>query len=161
LEHERPPRDGGGLRVLGLCVPELPSGREAQLSARGLIGVLLLAGAFSPAQALARPKHRSAPKAEPVAAPAAAVAATPGRPTRHNRGAVATIAFVTAKGAYLNRGRKDGITLGMSIPWTRRTGASGTCRIIDLADHYSACAKEGGVRVGDAVTLPANAKRPT
>jgi hypothetical protein len=66
---------------------------------------------------------------------------------------------VSAKRAYLDAGKKQGLALGQSIQLTRNGKPSVTCKIDQLADRTSACAT-ASARVGDSFALQVEPAAP-
>jgi hypothetical protein len=87
-----------------------------------------------------------------VLALAATVSARESRPPRGR------VRHATARRAYLDAGKSDGLKLGDKLQLVRNARPMGECKIDQLADHGASCLADA--RVGDTVTLPAPPPEP-
>lgn len=63
------------------------------------------------------------------------------------------VTFVAAGRAYLDRGRAAGLGIGDELELRRGRGKSASCKVVELADHFAACAG-ADVGVGDTFAAP-------
>ncbi len=63
-----------------------------------------------------------------------------------------SVTSVRAGSAYLDRGRDDGLTVGLELTLSRDGLPAGSCRVEWVGDHHASC-QGPGLRVGDAFTL--------
>ena len=110
-------------------------GVERGFGRRSLVGVLWLVAFALPA--VAAPSGRTRSRA-PVQGK---VASSSGE-----------VRYLTSTLAYLNRGREDGVKVGMTINFTRGGRQVGTCTVDAAADRWATCLA-GTLRYGDRFSM--------
>lgn len=68
-------------------------------------------------------------------------------------GTAGEVRYVTSTLAYLNRGSQDGVTVGMSIAFTRGGRGVGTCTVDTAFESWSTCLAAGVLRKGDRFAI--------
>src|SRR5262249_46159740 len=135
--------DGGRGRASGPGMVVEASGR----SMRGLAGVgVALIGLWA-TTSVGRASRRV--RREPPAR--AAARAAPPRGVKAGRDG--RVVAVSARRAYLDRGRADGLTTGLALTLRRGARTVGTCTVELVADHSAACT-QARVHVGDVFVAP-------
>lgn len=119
--------------------------RRSRAHLAALASSLLLAHLAQPASAA--PPQRRGPRSPAPRAPKGRVASA------------GEVQYLTSKLAYLNRGREDGVKVGMSISFTRGGRAVGTCAVDMAADRWATCAA-GALRKGDKFAMARKPDEP-
>lgn len=118
--------------------------------------VILLVALGAAAQASPRSRARPASTPSmPAAAPAPARSESAPAPARPPLAPAAKagpgeglVTYVSARRAYLSRGRSDGLAAGGEVALLRSRHPSATCRLELVAEHHATCLGEG-VEAGD------------